>query len=186
MISRLLVLAIVGVCAAKPAMANFCAGPSLFIRYEQAHHVFVGEFTRAEYRPDSIDSRWPGTVFAWFDVVETLKGNPDEVTHLEYRITRPYEQWGAQVQIGKPLILFSGNDGKVTVDECSEHSLETRSCNLYAFRKMAGTRVEPDAGCDLATLRYRFRLKQITPEADKDDYQALRLEWYERFGEWPD
>ena len=180
----ILILLVVGM----PVQGNafFCVGPSVFARFKQSEQVFVAEFKRAEYRSDSSDARWPGTVFAEFDVLEVLKGDPSQVSHLEYRIDRPGEQWGIDVALGRPMILFSKGDGLVSTDECFIYGMETGHCTLYQVRKMANVAVEPDPDCDIAMLRYRFRLKGVTPEAPDNDYQALRQEWFDRFGEWPE
>ena len=181
----LAMVAAIGLGMAQQANALSCGGPNLYERFDQSKHIFVVVFNKAEYRALSPDYRWPGRVTASFEVQEILKGDPGKVPHIEFSVEGPAVQWQVDVPLGKPMIVFAETDGPVTWGECSG-GLTTGQCTLYAFRKLAGTYFEPDEMCEIALIRYRFRIKGITAVTQEEDLQALRREWFEHFGEWPD
>ena len=151
-------------------------------------HIFLVLVTSAEFVRANEGSPGVGTVVARFEVIETLKGDPEQVPHIEAKVYAADESWPAQVYLGRRYLVFS-DDGPATFTACSDlyrdHGRE-EWCLEYQIRKRLGLQIDESRTCEAAYLRREMNRRSFKPESARDDLEGLRLEWAARFGALPD
>ena len=182
-------LAILLSLALSDAFASSCDQPSekeLVATYE---HIFVVFFTDATFFSDSDAAPFKGKIIANYDVLSVIKGDPDQVTHVEAKISGPNTPWPTTIPIGQKFILVA-NDGPAYWSRCSrmfkvpaEHF---ENCQEYSLRKFAGANISESRFCESEFLWQEFKRLKINPLSKQRDLEGLQAEWVEKFGILPE
>ena len=164
-----------------------CPKPDFEKLYESNRHIFVAKITKklvvdtVEYDPQ----RNQDILLAEFEVIETIKGEPENINQIVTSESGVALEWLEAPDVEKTKILLTNSDENVRWFLCSD-GFYPRHCNLYAFRKLAGSLEEEDTVCDFSLLRLKMWLKGFKPVSNSGNSDDLRKEWYEAFGEWPE
>jgi len=159
---------------------------------ERYKHIFVGRITeaRATDWAESTDS-YVGVVRAPLEVEESIKGNPESVPYLYYRL---HDRGSAAADAGPPtmpvgysLVIYAKDDGPLEFSTCSTFFKihpATRECRIYDVRRRVGVSEKVNEKCESEfSLSMEQRKRNADRRRARRDAERMRQEKTKRIVE---
>lgn len=156
--------------------------------FSQSGIVFLAQVIDARLVRAASQPENPGRIVANFEVIETYKGNPAEVTRLVSYLQPdgPLEPVYS-MRVGWPALVFAEHGGDYVFDVCTAHRARILDeCEIYELQSLAGIGHREDRNCEAAIMHARFRERGVrSPSVQWDDLEGLRSAWKAQFDEDP-